>query len=67
MMNQNMQNNQQILNKNVNLNPNNVFEKKTPNSRYHGNKNELQYVEGNGSSLGSSLFEYSSRSRIYGD
>lgn len=46
---------------------NSTFEKKIPNARYNGNKNELQYAEGNNSSLGSSLFEYSSRSRIYGD
>lgn len=46
---------------------NSTFEKKIPNARYHGNKNEMQYAEGNNSSLGSSLFEYSSRSRIYGD
>ena len=38
--------------------PNNGFEKKIPNSRY---------VESNNSSLGNCLFEYSSRSRIYGD
>ena len=44
------------------------FEMKPPNARYRGNKkDELQYAEGNNSSLGSSLFEYSSRSRIYGD
>jgi len=66
-LNQSRQNSTQMLTKNVNLNPNTVFEKKTPNARYNGNKNELQYAEGNGSSLGSSLFEYSSRSRIYGD
>ncbi|CAI2385919.1 unnamed protein product [Moneuplotes crassus] len=50
--------------------PNTTFEKKIPNSRYHGNKNEYSDClpgESNGSSLENSLFEYSSRSRIYGD
>ena len=48
---------------------NNGFEIKPPNERYRGNKNkdELQYAEGNNSSINSSMFEYSSRSRIYGD
>lgn len=47
---------------------NSNFEMKPPNARYKGNKkDELQYVEGNNSSIGSSMFEYSSRSRIYGD
>lgn len=52
---------------------NSTFEKKIPNARYHDNnknfmmKNDMQYAEGNNSSLESCLFEYSSRSRIYGD